>query len=390
MSEWTILRQLAWREIYSRRKVFAITTVFLAIVVSAAMFVLLREVESADQFTILHSIDLPRGFETTLTGMLNEGTELTFVRHPDTDSVRRALEEDEAEAGIIGPLEALWGSEAPFDLKNPIIGALTASNLQRTADDLGLSPDDLTGLLATARGEDVGAEVNTEDEVVAVFTVILLFMAIITYGQWVSYGVVEEKGNRIIELILATSNPIQILWAKILSIGALGLAQLVLIISISLGLGLAWEEIPLPEVAASTGAWMVLWFILGFGFYAALFASAGALASNSQEASNSVGPMAIVPGVGYMVAIPMMNQATPNLALQIMAFFPPWSPLLVPAMLARGWMSPLIAGVAALVVAATVWLVVRLAARIYAGGVTQSTKTVGWREAFRSGSDLLQ
>ncbi len=50
------------------------------------------------------------------------------------------------------------GPGSPVQLKNPIIGALTAANLQRTADDLGLSPSDLSGLLATASGTDVTDE----------------------------------------------------------------------------------------------------------------------------------------------------------------------------------------------------------------------------------------
>ncbi len=142
--------------------------------------------------------------------------------------------------------------------------------------------------------------------------VIISFVAIITYGQWVSYGVVEEKGNRIIETILATTKPSQILWAKILSIGSLGLVQFLLIIGISVGLGKAMDEIALPDIAAATGAWFVLWFILGYGLYAALFASAGSLASSSQEASNTVTPIVIVPMIGYFAAIPDARPGDPS------------------------------------------------------------------------------
>ncbi len=389
MAEGRILRQLAWREIYARRKVFTVTTVVLAVLVGAAMIFGLGRTKEPDQFTIVHSIDLPQGFPEALGAMVEEGTRIEYERLPNDDLVRQSLEDGEGAVGIIGPLEALWGPKATFAIETPVLRALTASNLQRTADDLGLSPSQLGGLMASAHGEAVEGEDSTQAQALAFIAVILSFMAIITYGQWVAYGVVEEKSNRIIEIILGATSPRQILWAKILSIGSLGLGQFLVLIGISLGLGLAMDEIPVPDVAASTGAWLILWFVLGYGFYAALFAAAGSLASSSQEASASVGPMAIVPGIGYMTAFPLLSQATPTLLLKVMAFMPFWSPLLVPAMLAKGWLSPLMAGVAAALVAASVWVVVQLAARIYAGGVSQSTRTLGWREAFRAGSDLI-
>lgn len=390
MGEWKIVRQLAWREIYSRRKIFTITTSLLVVIVAAGMIFALGAAEDPDEFTILHSVDLPAGFTGTLTNMLEEGTVLEFERADDADSMRAALEEGEGEVGITGPLEALWGPGAPFGLRNAVLTALTATSLEQTAGELGLSPGELSGLLATADGENVKGEEDIEGEILASMAVVLSFMAIVTYGQWVAYGVVEEKNNRIIEIILGTASPHQVLWAKIISIGSLGLVQFVVLIGLTLGLGIGLVEVPIPEVAVSTGAWLILWFILGYGFYAALFASAGSLASNSQEASNSVAPLVIIPMTGYFMALPMLSEPTPSLGLKILAFLPPWSPLIIPGMLARGWISPLLASAAAVLVAFSVWLVVRLAARIYAGGVSESTKTVGWREAFRAGSDLLK
>jgi ABC-2 type transport system permease protein len=239
-------------------------------------------------------------------------------------------------------------------------------------------------------GSDVLGAESQASEVMSVLSVILSFVAIIAYGQWVAYGVMEEKNNRIIEIILGASRPQQILWAKILSIGSLGLSQFILVVGLGLGITLSLGEFDLPTVTVGFGVWLIVWFVLGFGFYAAIFAAAGSLAENSADASNSIGPIAIVPGLGYAFGLIMLSEPSPSIALQVMSWLPPWSPLLVPAMLARGWMSPLQGVASALVVAAAIWMVVRLAARIYAGGVSQSSRTLGWREAFRAGSDLLR
>jgi ABC-2 type transport system permease protein len=390
MRDWLVLRQLMWREVYARRKAYAaITGILVVIVVGASTFASTRT-EEPDQFTIVHSIDLAEDFEQILLSYLAPDTGVTLERLPDPAAVDAALEADEANVGIVGPLQTRWGPNSPIGLENAVVAALQNVHIREEADRLGLSPDDLEGLLAGVWGSDVLGAESQASEVMSVLSVILSFVAIIAYGQWVAYGVMEEKNNRIIEIILGASRPQQILWAKILSIGSLGLSQFILVVGLGLGITLSLGEFDLPTVTVGFGVWLIVWFVLGFGFYAAIFAAAGSLAENSADASNSIGPIAIVPGLGYAFGLIMLSEPSPGIALQVMSWLPPWSPLLVPAMLARGWMSPLQGVASALVVVAAIWMVVRLAARIYAGGVSQSSRTLGWREAFRAGSDLLR
>lgn len=390
MRDWLVLRQLMWREVYARRKAYAaITGILVVIVVGASTFASTRT-EEPDQFTIVHSIDLAEDFEQILLSYLAPDTGVTLERLPDRAAVDAALEADEANVGIVGPLQTRWGPNSPIGLENAVVAALQNVHIREEADRLGLSPDDLEGLLAGVWGSDVLGAESQASEVMSVLSVILSFVAIIAYGQWVAYGVMEEKNNRIIEIILGASRPQQILWAKILSIGSLGLSQFILVVGLGLGITLSLGEFDLPTVTVGFGVWLIVWFVLGFGFYAAIFAAAGSLAENSADASNSIGPIAIVPGLGYAFGLIMLSEPSPSVALQVMSWLPPWSPLLVPAMLARGWMSPLQGVASALVVVAAIWMVVRLAARIYAGGVSQSSRTLGWREAFRAGSDLLR
>ncbi len=76
---------------------------------------------------------------------------------------------------------------------------------------------------------DPNAKVRTEREVVGVFVAILLYVALLMYGQIVAAGVVEEKANRIIEILLSTVRPRQLLFGKVIGIGLLGVVQLVLV-----------------------------------------------------------------------------------------------------------------------------------------------------------------
>ncbi len=390
MRDWLVLRQLMWREIYARRKAYAAITGILVVIVAGASTFASTRTEEPDDFTIVHSIELSEDFEQILLTFLAPGTKVTLERLPDRAAVDQALEADEAQVGIVGPLEARWGPNSPFGLENAVITTLQNVHIRAEADRLGLSPDELSGLLAGVSASDVLEDDSEASEVMSVLSVILSFVAIIAYGQWVAYGVMEEKNNRIIEIILGASRPQQILWAKILSIGSLGLSQFILVVALGLGITLGLGEFELPTVTVGFGVWLVVWFVLGFGFYAAIFAAAGSLAENSADASNSIGPIAMIPGLGYAFGLTMLAGGTPSVALQVMSWLPPWAPLLVPAMLARGWMTPLQGIASALLVAVAIWFVVRLAARIYAGGVSQSTRSLGWREAFRAGSDLLR
>ena len=76
---------------------------------------------------------------------------------------------------------------------------------------------------------DPNAKVRTERQVVAIFVAILLYVALVLYGQIVAAGVVEEKANRIIEILLSTVRARQLLFGKVIGIGLLGLIQLLLV-----------------------------------------------------------------------------------------------------------------------------------------------------------------
>src|SRR5262249_30573271 len=76
--------------------------------------------------------------------------------------------------------------------------------------------------------------------------VILLFISIFTFGPWVLTGVVEEKQSRVVEVVLATMDPRDLLMGKVLGIGLLGIVQLTLMVAVGIGLGIALNRFALP------------------------------------------------------------------------------------------------------------------------------------------------
>src|SRR5258705_909782 len=93
--------------------------------------------------------------------------------------------------------------------------------------------------------------------------VILLFISIFTFGTWVLTGVVEEKQSRVVEVVLATIEPRDLLVGKVLGIGLLGLTQLVIMVTVGLTAAVASNRFALPPTTGSAVAMVFIWFILG-------------------------------------------------------------------------------------------------------------------------------
>ena len=115
-------------------------------------------------------------------------------------------------------------------------------------------------------------------------------MSLAVYGQWVVSGVVEEKNNRVVELILSTVRPRHLLAGKVIGIGLLGLGQLALVAGLAAAL-LAAGVFDAPAALGGSLALVVPWFALGFALYAVAYAAAGALASRQENADTAGQPV---------------------------------------------------------------------------------------------------
>ena len=112
---------------------------------------------------------------------------------------------------------------------------------------------------------------RSENAAVAFVGVLLLYGQLFGYGIWVASGVIEEKASRVVEMLLSAIRPKQLLLGKIVGIGTLGLAQLIVISSFAIGLAFATNAIDVSSSAFGAAGLVIGWFILGFAFYATLF-----------------------------------------------------------------------------------------------------------------------
>jgi ABC-2 type transport system permease protein len=216
----------------------------------------------------------------------------------------------------------------------------------------------------------------------AFFTILILYGQLLTYGFWVATGVVEEKSSRVIEILLATIRPRDLLAGKVIGLGLLGLGQLLLVALFGLVVAAATGALDITGDLVVAIALSLVWFVLGYAFYASAYAVAGALVPRQEEIQSSTTPLTMLILVSLFAGFAVNDNPDGTLG-HITAFIPPMAPVTMPSRIILGaapaWE---IAASAALMIAATL-LLIPFAGRIYAAAVLRTGSAVKLRDAIR-------
>lgn len=266
-----------------------------------------------------------------------------------------------------------------------------ASNSLRVDDRLaeaGLSEQERQGLFAIeplelrSRTDDGNAiDPFAPEVIVAFFGVFLLYGLLVIYGQWVAQGIVEEKQSRVVEILLSTVRPIELLSGKILGLGLLGFAQILLIAAIGIG-GLAVSDtVELPSSGYGALVLVVAWYVLGYLLYATLFAMAGAVVSRVEDLQSAVMPVIVVLVMALLGAQFALSDPTSTMAT-VAGLFPFTAPIVQPVLYASGTTGVWEMVGAAAIAVATIAVLIPACARIYRGGILATRTRVSFRAAW--------
>jgi ABC-2 type transport system permease protein len=220
------------------------------------------------------------------------------------------------------------------------------------------------------------------ETLVAYAASMLLLLSLAVYGQWVVSGVVEEKNNRVVELILSTTRARDLLAGKVIGIGLLGLAQLTLVAGLGAAL-LAAGAFRAPASLGGSLALVIPWFALGYALYAVAYAAAGALASRQQNADTAGQPVTYTLLAAYFAGYVALSANVNGLAANLLTIFPLTAPLVLPARSALVGVPLWEHVVAVMLVLASIYALVRFAARVYAHGLLHSGPRLDPRSAWR-------
>lgn len=363
--------------------------------------------------------DLPQGSETLLTRYLNlsvggtdpaKGYTLTWLGSDGETQALADLEAGRVDAVLTIERSAATGN-LTFQLQTDmatdgtsvrtITGAATILALDDVARRAGTSFDAVLANPVSVvpvhpeSGKPSSISTELQSNLISTALIVLIFMAIITYGTWVAMSVAEEKGSRVMELMLNAATPLQMLAGKVVGNGGAGLLQYGIVLTAVVA-GLLAQE-PVHRALLGSGgtglgfsglspvvlvAFMIL-FACGFVLYSLLYAALGSLVSRQEDVQSATTPLMMVTMTGYLISVFSLN-AINETWVRVLSFVPFFSPYLMLGRVSMGHVEiwEFVLAVAFSLVTIGVALIV--AARIYSAGVLLYGQRVGIRQVLRA------
>jgi ABC-2 type transport system permease protein len=249
---------------------------------------------------------------------------------------------------VLLPADALQSATAEYFGKN-VANRIDLRELEKAVEDAfvaerlrgaGLDPERIRTLtrrldLKTSRLTAKGArEDRGETFLFSTVMMMMLYVTVLMWGQALMTGVIEEKSNRVVEVAVSAISPTTLLAGKLLGVGAAGLSQF-LVWVVSLGLVGAYGgalvpsgDLPLPEISGFMLASFVVFFLLGYFLYAAMYAAIGSAVNTIQEAQQLAFP-AIMPLVVSVMFFPAVLRSPDSPLSVALSLFPFSAPLLM-------------------------------------------------------------
>ena len=276
------------------------------------------------------------------------------------------------------------------------VAALTGNRLQVATEKIG------------DHGREKGSGMG--NVIFGYVVALLLYMMIVIYGQTILRGVMEEKTTRVAEVVVSSVSTDTLLAGKIVGVGMVAITQVLAWIALSLtfavyalpplllrygaaepGSGggggggaptMGALAAALPSLSLGTGLALLAFFVLGFIFYASLFAAVGAMVNNQEDVQQAQMPVMLLLVSSVIFMTPIMTNPGSGLA-RTMSLLPFSAPILMPlrmTLVAVPWweLAGSLGGVAAACLVA-MWL----SARIYRVGLLMYGKRPSFSELAR-------
>lgn len=296
------------------------------------------------------------------------------------------LESGRLTAYIVLPPDVLQQENLPYFAKN--VGDLTTKSrvseavndgiIERRMARAGLDASRVNDLSRSVELDTINRQGQREEGQTFFLTfgmVMAIYVSILVYGITVMRGVIEEKQWRIIEVLLSSVKPIQLMLGKLIGIGMVGLTQFGVWAATAALLGVAGRmpfmnggQMPLPNLSPMLLFFFVLYFLLGYFLYATLYAMVGAIVSNEEDGQQMQIPVTMTIVIPIMISALVMQDPN-SLTSTLLSFIPFFSPILMFMRISfqtpPAWQIALSIVLMLVTIAALLWL----AAKIYRVGV---------------------
>lgn len=248
-----------------------------------------------------------------------------------------AVQDEKIDAAVAdGSLYSVDG--VGTELQTQLDAAWQAASVQTNLADAGLSDSEIAGALTVQPLEAVNLEDGGIGGPLDYFTgliiSIIMFMMLMTPVQYIAMGVVEEKSSRIVEILLTSLKPWQLLGGKVIGLGVISLVNLIAMVAVGLGVASATGMLSdLPPGTASAAVSTIGWWLIAFALFGTLAGGVGSLVSRQEESGSVLTPLIMSLTLSYIGAIFLLNAPTSTFA-EILSIVPPFSGIAMPTRMA--------------------------------------------------------
>jgi ABC-2 type transport system permease protein len=371
-----------------RTRVFAITTVVLLLAV--ALGVALPAILSGHSKP--QRVGVVGGDTATLTGIVTEagrlaGVKVTVVPEPSAAAAEAALRSGDLSVVLVNGTEVLV-KQVPIGGESSAGGTLPGAIAQLAglsklfAEVPGAAAAAANGITLPVRGLQPPSG-SLANRLTGLFTVVIVWVLISVYGSQIAMGIGEEKSSRVVEVLLASLRPVQLLIGKVTGIGLLALAQAAGMVVVFIVAGLASGSSLVHGAAVGIVLIGGVFIVLGYAFYCTAFAAAGSLVSRQSDVNSTILPVQLPLILAYALSYTVIYSTGANTFYHVLGFLPPTAPIAMPVLYAAGDVPLWQVVVSALLcVAGTVWMA-RLAAQIYSRSILRTGARIPLRQALR-------
>ncbi|MEH6938173.1 ABC transporter permease [Bacillus sp. JJ664] len=352
--------------------------------------------EENDKIVIINESTQYSIDETVLNQSLKTAT-LKQVNSSKLEEVKKEVN-DESKDGLIVISEKnnipvinyTYKNFANNEVLSIISSTMQQNYLNKTSQDLKLSLEAATKLLQNV---EVNEEVLKDPMAtfgIAYFFGFLLYLFLIVYGNSIATGIVAEKSSRVMEVLLPKVNPVMTLYGRVFAVFCVAFVQLVVI-----GLGFLFAylvgfvnldnlslfgmEIDLDSLNISTIIAFIVYFLLGYLIYGLLYAAIGSVVSRTEELQTVLMPVTFLLIGAFFISINAL--VNPNgTFVQISSYIPFFAPLVAFSRFVSGEMNFIEVSASILILIITVFILTKIASRIYVNGVMYYSDKVKWKD----------
>ena len=377
---------VASREIRLRAKtrVFVITSVILLIAVALAVALpaILSGKNKPDKIGVVG------GTTTTITGIITQAGQLSggqavAVSEPNQAAAEAALRNGDL-AAVLVPNKEIIVKQVPLGGVSGSVETLARlAGLSKLIQDVpGAANAVAQGVTLPVRGLQAPST-SLSSRLTGLFTIVVVWVLISVYGSQIALGIGEEKSSRVVEVLLSSVRPVQLLIGKVLGIGLLALTQAVSMVLVFIIAGFASGSNLVHGATLNVVIAGGVFMILGYAFYCTAFAAAGSLVSRQSDVNSTIMPVQLPLILAYALSYTVIYANGANAFYHVLGFLPPTAPIAMPVLYAAGDVPAWQVVIAAVLTAAgTVWMA-RIAVRIYSNSILRTGPRISFRQAIK-------